>query len=414
MGLVTPILTGLFLATSSIIVVYTMNNKILRFMPLVVSTLIGLNPWFLQSISFRFDSPYMALSILFSVLPFLWWEKKRSTFFIVSILSIFTMCNMYQASSGIYIILVLALSLKTLLAGEEMRAILKKVLLAAVSYIFAMLLYFLETKLNPELASRGNNVAIAALKDIPKTIIINSQMYLSTIAEQSAKAWLVLFIFLILLFVVFSVANAKIHLFKSLLYVAIYLILGSILSYGVFLIFPEKLALAAPRYAYGFGVFTSITFILLLENKISRPVMNFAVKGAVSLFCYYLLSFPFIYASSLYYQKEAFERQSVMLATTLKDFVTAETKEVHATMLFKDSPVLNNTKQNYRILQEMVPPNSAIFFPNQVLFKTYSGMDIMIQPFDFAHFDKEHSELKSTDYYYDIYEKDKELYIVMK
>ncbi|EOH98680.1 hypothetical protein UAW_01276 [Enterococcus haemoperoxidus ATCC BAA-382] len=414
MGLFTHILTGLILAASSIIVVYILNNKSVRFLPLVVSTLIGLNPWFLQSISFRFDSPYMAMSILFSVIPFLWWERKQSSFLIISIVSIFMMCNTYQASSGIYILMVLALSLKTLLAGGKMLVALKKVLLAATSYITAMGLYFVETKFNPELANRGSNVVIARLKDIPKTLFVNSQMYLNRIFEQSIKVWIVLFICLILLFIVFSVVNAKIHPFKSFLFIVLYLILGSILSYGVFLIFPEKLALAAPRYAYGFGIFTSITFILLLENKLSPLVINITVRGIVSLFCFYLLSFPFVYASSLFYQKEAFERQSVMLAMTLKNFVTTDTKEVHATMLFKDSPVFNNTMQNYPILQEMVPPNSAIFFPNQVLFKTYTGMGIVIQPFDFASFDKEQSELKSTDYYYDIYEKDKELYIVMK
>ncbi|MFD1901365.1 hypothetical protein GQR36_17580 [Enterococcus termitis] len=51
-----------------------------------------------------------------------------------------------------------------------------------------------------------------------------------------------------------------------------------------------------------------------------------------------------------------------MLAMTLKNLVTTETKEVYASMLFKDSPVFDNTKRNYPILQDMVPPNTAIFF----------------------------------------------------
>ncbi|OJG99466.1 hypothetical protein RV18_GL001534 [Enterococcus termitis] len=414
MGLLTHILTGFILAISSIIVVYTLNNKTLRFFPLVVSTLIGLNPWFLQCISFRFDSPYMALSILFSVLPFLWWESKRSIFFILSTFSIFMMCNTYQASSGIYIIMVLALALKTLLAGGKISDPLKKVFLSAGAYIVAMLMYFIETKFNPELAARGGNVAIAKLRDIPATLFTNSSMYLQQISDQSTKIWFILFLFLIIFFIVFSVKNAKITPFKSLIYLVLYLILGAILSYGVFLIFPEKLALAAPRYAYGFGVFTSITCILLLDYKLTQPILNVTVKGTAGLFCFYLLSFPFVFASSLYYQKGAFERQSVMLAMTLKNLVTTETKEVYASMLFKDSPVFDNTKRNYPILQDMVPPNTAIFFPNQVVFKTYTGMNIMIQPFDLASFDKEHSELKSTDYYYDIYEKEKKLYILVK
>ncbi|MGX7243474.1 glucosyltransferase domain-containing protein, partial [Enterococcus quebecensis] len=119
LGLTTHIITGLILAAASIIVVYCLNKKKLEVLPLIASTLIGLNPWFLQSVSFRFDSPYMALSIFFSVLPFLWWEKRSKTFFILSIISIFFMCNTYQASSGIYIIMVLALSLNEILSNEK-------------------------------------------------------------------------------------------------------------------------------------------------------------------------------------------------------------------------------------------------------------------------------------------------------
>ncbi|MCA5014171.1 MULTISPECIES: glucosyltransferase domain-containing protein [unclassified Enterococcus] len=413
MGLFTHILTGFILTVASVIVVFTLNNKKLSALSLIVSTLIGLNPWFLQSISFRFDSPYMALSILFSVLPFLWWESKARIFFILSAFSILMMCNTYQASSGIYIVMVLALSLKTLLAGGKIGPVLKKSLLSAGAYIVAMIAYLIETKFNPDLANRGGNVAIAAFKDIPKTLVANISMYLHSIIDQSTKVWMILFVLLIVLFIVVSFVQAK-ERSLSLLFIGLYLVLGAILSYGVFLIFPEKLALAAPRYAYGFSVFTAITLILLLDHKLSPQWKNMAIKGTISLFCYYLLSFPFVYASALHYQKDAFVRQSMMLAISLKNLVTANTKQVYATMLFKDSPVFNNTKQNYPILQEMVPPNSAIFFPNQVVFKTYTGMDIMIESFDFATFDKEHSELKSSDYYYDIYEKDNQLYVLVK
>ncbi|MFK4567692.1 glucosyltransferase domain-containing protein [Enterococcus sp. UD-01] len=414
MGLVTPILTGFILAAASIIVVYTLNNQKLRVLPLVVSTLIGLNPWFLQCVSFRFDSPYLALSVFCSVLPFLWWEKQRGWFFGLSVLSIFMMCNTYQASSGIYIVMVLALSLKTLLADNAFVPLLKKIITAAGAYILTMLLYFLEMKLHPELAQRGNNVVIASITEIPKTFLANSRMYPHTILDQSTKVWVILFVLLMIAFIVTGVQKANVQPAKALLFLALYLVLGAILSYGVFLIFPEKLAIAAPRYAYGFSVFATITFLLLLENLETYPWLRLATKGIICLLCYYLLSFPFIYASSLHYQKEAFERQSVILAEDLKQVVSADTKNVYATMLFKDSPVFINTARNYPILTDLVPVNSAIFFPNQVLFRTYSGMDLTILPFELDHLDKKQSTLKLSDYYYDIYEKGQDVYVVVK
>lgn len=196
--------------------------------------LVGFNPWFLQNLSFRFDSPYMSLSLLFSVLPFLFWNKNKVLFLVVSILSIFLMCNTYQASSGIYVVMVLALSLKQLLDNQSFIAVLKKAIVAMISYISAMFLYLIETKFNPEIATRGGMTTIASVKDIPKTILVNSQMYLSKITEQSTKLWILLFFILVIFFVLSTVLNAKVSPVKSFLYAVLFLFLGSILSYGVF------------------------------------------------------------------------------------------------------------------------------------------------------------------------------------
>lgn len=381
MGLTTHIITGSILSVASIIVVYCLCDKKITLLPIITSTLIGLNPWFLQCLSFRFDSPYMALSILFSVIPFLWWHKNKYNFFGISILSLFMMCNTYQSSSGIYIVMVLALSLKDLLAAKDFKLISNKILLAAISYILAMLAYVLETSFNPELASRGNTVAIAKMQDFPETIVMNSKMYLSKIAEQSNSLWILLCLILFVLFIFSSIMSSKISKLKSTLLVFLYLFFASILSYGVFLIFTEELAASHPRYAYGFSVFVVITLILLLNNR-SPVFIRRTTQIFICLFCYYMLSFPFVYAATLNYQKEAFERQSIILATDLKDLVIDDSTTVHANTLFKNSPIYYNTSRNYPILENLVPQNSSIYWPNQMLFKTYTETKITIFPFN--------------------------------
>ncbi|MGX7244714.1 glucosyltransferase domain-containing protein, partial [Enterococcus quebecensis] len=336
-------------------------------------------------------------------------------FFILSIISIFFMCNTYQASSGIYIIMVLALSLNEILSNEKHNQTYKKVFLSGLAYIIAMFIYVIETKFNPEISDRGDHVVIASIKDIPKTILTNSQMYLNTVQEQSTKLWLSLFIILILLFIVTSILNSKLHFFKSISFVVLYLILASVLSYGVFLIFPEKLALVAPRYAYGFSVFASITLILLLSKlSVSPNWIRVTSKVFICLFSYYMLSFPFVYASTLHYQKEEFEKQSLILAGDLKDLITPDTMAIYSKSLFKDSPILINSVRNFPILKEIVPSNSEVYWPNQLWFKTYTGINITINPLNPKIFKKDPSELKFSDYYYDIYEKNNDLYIIPK
>lgn len=81
---------------------------------------------------------------------------------------------------------------------------------------------------------------IASVKDILKTILVNSQMYLSKITEQSIKLWILLFFILVIFFVLSTVLNAKVSSVKIFLYALLFLFLGSTLSYGVFLIFLES------------------------------------------------------------------------------------------------------------------------------------------------------------------------------
>lgn len=65
----------------------------------------GLSPYFMECFSYKFDSPYMALSVLASVCPFLLMKTKMYS--ILSVLSVMAMCMTYQAASGIYPMMVL-------------------------------------------------------------------------------------------------------------------------------------------------------------------------------------------------------------------------------------------------------------------------------------------------------------------
>ncbi|OEH81927.1 hypothetical protein BCR26_03345 [Enterococcus rivorum] len=411
MGLTTHILTGIILSFSSIIVVYVLNGKKLEWMPVTVSILIGINPWFLQCISFRFDSPYMALSILVSFIPFLWWNKNKC-FFIASIVGVFLMCNTYQGSSGLYIIMVLALTFKTLTSNNSFLPSLKKVTLAAIAYVLAMIMYIFVTKLNPEMSTR-DTAAIANIRELPSIIVRNITEYFSTIINQSAKIWIVFLLILLILFLISSIFRSEVSPAKSFIYSLVYLALGSIMSYGVFLISEHSLVTMAPRYGYGLSIFASITLIMLTQ-KINVRFLDISIKVVASLLFYYILTFSFIYASTLNVQKEAFERQSVILSTDLKNIVNNDRKQVYMNKLFKDSPVLLNSTRNYPILRDLVPKNESLYWPNITLFNTYSGLNVNIQPFDFNNFDSTSKNLETSNYYYDIFSEKNKIYIIVK
>lgn len=411
MGLTTHILTGIILSFSSIIVVYVLNGKKLEWMPVIASILIGINPWFLQCISFRFDSPYMALSLLVSFIPFLWWNKNKY-FFIASIIGIFLMCNTYQGSSGLYIIMVLALTFKSLTLNISFLTSLKKVTLAAIAYVLAMIMYIFVTKLNPEISTR-DTAALTSITELPSTIVRNITEYFSTIINQSAKIWIVLLLTLLILFLISSILRSEVKPAKSFIYSLVYLALGSIMSYGVFLISKHSLIGMSPRYGYGFSIFVSITLIMLTQ-KMNVRFLDISNKVITSLLFYYVFTFSFVYASTLNVQKEAFERQSVILSSDLKNIVNNNRKQIYMNKLFKDSQVLLNSKRNYPILKDLVPKNESLYWPNIMLFNTYSGLKVSIQAFDFNNFDRASKNLETSNYYYDIFSEEDKIYIIVK
>lgn len=411
MGLTSSILTTVILTITSLIVVAVLTSIQFNWYAVVLSTLIGLNPWFLQCVSFRFDSPYMALSVLFSVLPFLFWNKKRY-FYIISYICLFLMCNTYQPSSGLYIVLFLAMILKYLLQGTPLLLILRKSISSGIIYIMAVLTFKLESLFNP-LLNVGPATELPQLRDIPDTVLKNTFEYLSTIRDQSAHIWILLTIILTFLFIIILACESHISKFLSLLYIVIYLILGAILSYGVLLVFLNDISSWNPRYSFGFAFFFIINLILMTSYFKNFLFVHLS-KLMICVALYFFLSFPFTYASCLHYQKDAFERQSIQLAADLKNFVTVEKSKIYVNSFFKDSVICENTSQNYPILTKLVPSNSTPYWPNFILFDTYSNLHTTIESFNPDEINLPQDQLIVSNYYWDIYELNNKFYVLMK
>lgn len=89
----------------------------IKFFHIAAASLTALAPYFLGMISYKFDSPYMALSFFVCILPFLFRKKSTSVYMLVSTACLIAMCVTYQASSGVYPLMVLFLSMRDLIGG---------------------------------------------------------------------------------------------------------------------------------------------------------------------------------------------------------------------------------------------------------------------------------------------------------
>lgn len=85
-------------------------RKKLDYIGVLASIPLGLSPYFLENLSYKFDATFMSFSVLCTIVPFLFRERLVA-FFISSVVCLILMYCSYQASNGIYIVLSLYFAL---------------------------------------------------------------------------------------------------------------------------------------------------------------------------------------------------------------------------------------------------------------------------------------------------------------
>lgn len=319
------------------------------------------------------------------------------------------MCNSYQASSGIYILMVLTLAFLELIYGKKLN--IKGLLNSAVSYIVGMVLYKVQITIKPPIfAEQGKT---PGLFQLPNVILGNAKGYLKNIYLQSYKTWIYLVIVLLFLLIVNILISGKQKKIFSLFYTFIWLSVGSVISYGAYLALPMQFYLMRPRYEYGLGAFISIILVVIVGISSKNGILSL-IKSLVSgLFVFYMLTFSFVYVSTLKQQNTIFESQSSILGNTLNKYVTKKNRVVNLNKFLPNSPIYENTSSVYPLIGSLVMPNTNISWDMTKRFNSLTKLDVEFKPFDTTNLDSSY-ELLETTKLYDLYSKDDQLYLFMK
>lgn len=417
-GVTNQILTAIILSITSIIALYIFSqDKKISYIAALCSTLIGLNPFFLECIGFRFDSPYMAISVFCCYFPFLFWNKKN-LFILISTTSVFIMCNTYQQSSGIFIVVALSIFIYSVIFNYNLKKNMFSLIRAALSFVLAMCFYIVETKLNSELSNRGTQVQIASLNDMPKKLIVNSKIYLNEIINNSAKIWIVFYILIIVMFIIVSVLNLRNKNILNIMMVLLYAFIALFLSYGVLLIFEYPLVVQHTRYGeYGFGNYLALLMLMMISFVDKKRLFKRFINTILSLFMFYQISFSFTFAAMLDIQKETFEDNAVMLATDLEELLVKNNpSKVYFNRLFAKSAILKNAERNFPVLAKSIPSIEAIYWPNAIWFNEVTGLniDFSLELKNYGDFPLDETKLYKDTAKYRIYSLPNIIFVEMK
>lgn len=202
---------------------------------LLASAFIGITPFYFENMSYKFDSPYMAFSMLAGVLPFMF-TATLPLFTTVSVLSLLAACCSYQAANSVYVVLAIGTALIMFLDGKKWKDIGTFVLCAVVSYVAALLFFRLVLMIPTEVTIDERNAELLPGIQLLTRIRGNFLQYTRDAARQYGNLWLKGFTaVLALLFPVAAAQSSRRGKLISALTAAAALLLMFALSFGAYL-----------------------------------------------------------------------------------------------------------------------------------------------------------------------------------
>lgn len=316
----TQIIATFFLSLSSVLVLHLFKkDKKITFINLISVIPIGLSPYFLECISYKYDSPYMALSILVSIFPFLFYgskNKEKVLFSLIIFLGTIVMCTSYQASSGIIPLMALFLSFK-LWKNKEIKDAINILGLTAIGYFIGIIVFKMFIMLPAE--SYVSN-SVLPIKELIPGFLSNLKNYYEYVQNDFRTLWLVLIGLIVVSFIFVQPKESKQNKILTIFISIILIIISGFITFGLYPALEKPLF--DPRAMYGFGV-----FIALIAVNVANNIKIYLPKLFIISLCWCFFTFAFTYGNALSEQKRYidFRVQSVVNELNQLEMMTTDT-----------------------------------------------------------------------------------------
>ena len=344
------LLAILILVVSSVLLVYILTGKI-TVPRLLASIPLGLSPYFLECLSYKFDSPYMALSVLASIFPFLFIARKK-IFLFISIVSLLIMITAYQPASGIYMMITTILCFQKWNRREKTnKEILSFLGIAVFSFCFALLVFrfFLMKPVTSDSEAYVQTTMLPASQLITG-ILNNIKGYIMIVNHDFGMIWKTGILLVMLFFITKSVSGSAQQKIISIFFIFTAIIISFVFSYGIYSLLAKPVY--PPRALLGFGVLLAVICIYAVSDfkKIST------VTVLVLNWCFFV--FAFSYGNALVDQARYAEFRIGSLLhdlSVLYPHVNKDSMSIQFENSIGFSPVIKNIAKHNPVIERLVP-----------------------------------------------------------
>lgn len=361
------ILAVLLTAAASLILIVTFTKgKNITPWNIIAILPVGISPYFLECMTYKFDAPYMALSILASVAPLLFFEYKASFYTANVIIGVLATCMTYQAALGIFPVSVILLLFLKWLDGREIRDLLQSAFRSAAGYLAGVAVYriFFMTPVNSYVSSE-----VFSLRDMPGGVLSNLGKYLNYVYQDFNGLWLFFLALIVVSFVLLAAGVSRRNKTVSALAAALTAAVTMCLSFGLYIAF--QLPIFACRGMYGFGVWLAIIALICTAPDVFR-----IPRAACLCLSWCFLAFSFTYGNALWEQQRYVRFRIEMVISDLNGLSAFDGEtpvEVQILGTAGVAPVLEDMPQYRGVLHRLVMEDQWYWTGYQ--FRSYYGME---------------------------------------
>ncbi|MDD5863676.1 MAG: glucosyltransferase domain-containing protein [Firmicutes bacterium] len=342
------------MAAAGVLILYILYDRTaFSWWELAAVVCVGLNPYFLGCVSFRFDAPYMALSVLASVVPLLYRNRRPSAYILAAMLGILAVCTSYQAATGIFPMLVLLLALRMWNRGASWRETGGFVLRSVAGWGLGLLFFKLVIMIPADAIYASN--ALPGLKELIPNYFANLKAYYTLIRQDFKPGWLLLAGVMAFGFFLRTILTSRRNKGAAAAVTAAAVTLMGLVCFGIYPALATPVF--APRAMYGFGILLALFGVTAAEGE-----GHIACKAPAALLGWLFFVFSFTYGNALSVQKDYTVFRTEMVIADLQDmavFQSGEPVTVQLSGSIGQAPVLRNMPQNYLMLNRLMPETFA-------------------------------------------------------
>ncbi|MBQ9484850.1 glucosyltransferase domain-containing protein [Candidatus Saccharibacteria bacterium] len=358
------VLALLILAVASVLLICLVTGKDVFKKPkwwwyLVAAVPLGLSPYMLECLAYQYDAPYMAISVLFAILPVLFRKSRKWVYGLAILIGVLVVCMTYQAAIGILPMVVLFVAMREWNEDGKLKnkENWKYIGFSAVVFIVSLVLFQM-VLMKPRDAYVSNS--LPEIQNLVPEFFEHLGQYFSLVFSDLKVWWLVLIGLILVGFVVLFVVRSKRNKVGALAVAVLGGLAIIVLAFAFYAVLDKPLY--ATRAMYPLGVAIAIFAIYVMSGEKKAWVL----KIPVVVISYCFVVFALTFGNALKEQDNYRSMVMEMVVADLNDLPEMQdgtTKFVQASGNVGFSPVVLHMPRDYNILQRLLMPTFSEYVP---------------------------------------------------